>query len=76
MTESTPSTEVQHGQSGRTPLKLAVPPAEAARALGCSRSYLYGLWANGAGPKRVRRGRKVFVLVADLEAWLRDHQDA
>ncbi len=48
--------------------RLALSPDEAAAALGCSRDYLDA----HIGPELrwVRRGRRKFVAIAELERWL------
>jgi hypothetical protein len=48
--------------------RLALSPTEAARALGVSRDYLDEHIAHEL--KWVRRGRRKFVAVAELERWL------
>jgi hypothetical protein len=61
------------GETGRAgvqaPLRLALTPTEAARALGCSRDF----FDKHIAPELrwVRRGRLKFVAVAELEDWLR-----
>jgi hypothetical protein len=62
---------LQHtGTERRTgPLRLALTPEEAARALGCSRDF----FDEHIGPELrwVRRGRLKFVAINVLEEWLR-----
>jgi hypothetical protein len=50
-------------------LRLALTPAEAAQALGCSRDF----FDKHIGPELrwVRRGRLKFVVIAEMEDWLR-----
>jgi hypothetical protein len=50
-------------------LRLALTPAEAAQALGCSRD----IFDKHIGPELrwVRRGRLKFVAIAEMEDWLR-----
>ncbi len=50
-------------------LRLALTPAEAAQALGCSRDF----FDEHIGPELrwTRRGRLKFVAIAELEDWLR-----
>lgn len=50
--------------------KLLLRPAEAAEAIGVSRSRTYELIASGELPS-VRVGTSVRVPVAELEAWIR-----
>jgi len=54
---------------GREVPRLAFSPDEAAAALGCSRDF----FDNHVRPelRLVRRGRRVFVAVAELERWLK-----
>ena len=49
--------------------RLALTPAEAAKALGCSRDF----FDKHIGPELrwVRRGRLKFVAIAEIEDWLR-----
>lgn len=49
-------------------VRLALSPAEAAAAIGCSRDF----FDEHVLPdlRVVRRGRRVFVAVAELERWL------
>jgi hypothetical protein len=53
----------------RTPPRLALRPAEAAQALGCSRDF----FDEHIGPnlRWIRRGRLKFVAISELEDWLR-----
>ena len=48
--------------------RLAFSPAEAAAALGCSRDF----FDEHVRPelRLIRRGRRVFVAIAELERWL------
>lgn len=55
-------------QSPSTPPRLALSPDEAAAALGVSRDYLDEHVA--AELRWVRRGRRKFVAVRELERWL------
>jgi len=50
------------------PLRLALSPDEAAAALGCSRDF----FDEHVRPelRLIRRGRRVFVSIAELERWL------
>jgi hypothetical protein len=50
-------------------LRLTLPPAEAARALGCGRDF----FDEHIGPELcwVRRGRLNFVAIAEVDDWLR-----
>jgi hypothetical protein len=52
-----------------SPPRLALTPAEAAQALGCSRDF----FDKHIGPELlwVRRGRLKFVAIAEMEDWLR-----
>lgn len=50
--------------------KLLLRPAEAAEAIGISRTKAYELIANGELPS-VRVGGSVRVPVAELEAWIK-----
>lgn len=50
------------------PLRLALSPSEAAQALGVSRDYLDAWIAPEL--RWVRRGRRKFVSVKELDAWL------
>ena len=52
-----------------TPPRLALRPAEAAQALGCSRDF----FDEHIGPnlRWIRRGRLKFVAISELEDWLR-----
>jgi hypothetical protein len=54
--------------SERSTLRLALSPDEAATALGCSRDVL----DEHVGPELrwVRRGRRKFVAIKELERWL------
>lgn len=54
--------------AGAAPVRLALSPDEAAAALGVSRDYLH---EHIAGELRwVRRGRRKFVAIRELERWL------
>jgi hypothetical protein len=50
------------------PERLAYSPAEAATAIGCSRTYFDEQIAHEL--RWVRRGRRKFVSVKELERWL------
>jgi hypothetical protein len=51
-----------------SPLRLALTPAEAAAAVGCSRDF----FDEHIGPELrwIRRGRLKFVAITELEEWL------
>jgi excisionase family DNA binding protein len=52
--------------------RLLLRPAEAAEAIGVSRSRVYELLASGELPS-IRVGRTVRVPVAALHAWINEH---
>ena len=54
--------------SAGTPPRLALSPDEAAAALGCSRDFLDEHVAHEL--RWVRKGRRKFVAIRELEAWL------
>lgn len=55
-------------QAANQPLRLALSPNEAAAALGVSRDYLDEHIA--CDLRWVRRGRRKFVAIKELERWL------
>jgi predicted DNA-binding transcriptional regulator AlpA len=62
--------------SGEMPEKrIAYQVAEAAYIIGVSRSWLYRLWAEKAGPPRVVIQGRVLILAADLDQWLASHSN-
>jgi len=50
--------------------QLAYSVAQVCALIGCSRAWLYGLFKDGAGPKRVKVNGRVFIVKADLLDWL------
>ena len=59
----------------QTPQPLLLTITQAAQRLGLSRSKLYSLLAQKAGPPVVRFGSSVRISVASLETWLRDYEE-
>ncbi|HEV2162666.1 MAG TPA: helix-turn-helix domain-containing protein [Stellaceae bacterium] len=55
-----------------TPTLLSV--AQACRALGVSRAFLYATWQRGDGPARIKLGKRTLIRVDALDAWLKVHE--
>jgi predicted DNA-binding transcriptional regulator AlpA len=53
--------------------QLAFSVAQVCALIGCSRAWLYGLFKDGNGPKRVKINGRVFIVKADLLIWLGCH---
>ncbi len=55
--------------------KRAFTIIEFCQAYGVSRAKLYLLWAEAVGPRRTRIGVRVYILVADADAWIAGHRE-
>jgi predicted DNA-binding transcriptional regulator AlpA len=50
-------------------LLLSVP--EITSLTGLTRTFIYGKWAEGKGPKRMKAGKRTLVSRNELERWLK-----
>jgi excisionase family DNA binding protein len=58
------------------PMQKMITVAELSSWLGVPVQTIYNYNCNGTGPKRIRIGNHVRYRVADVEAWLRQHERA
>ncbi|MFC0170232.1 helix-turn-helix transcriptional regulator [Pseudoduganella danionis] len=50
--------------------KVLLDVLEVCHSANISRQFLYKLWSQGEGPKRIKLGVRTLVRTADLEAWV------